>query len=189
MDARIAAVRRGVVAGLLAGVPQVLAAQAVEKALALSPERADIGPRFVERLANQLGTSLPPAARWLLSAVFHFGYSAWWGGLYGLLDSQLKPSPGPGGLVLGAVIWTAAFSPIGGGTKTGTERHPRRRGVREHALHLTAAFSFSLTTAYACEWLARATGERDDDGTLALRRTRSQRGAASTPTGERTSGG
>lgn len=147
------AVGRGIVVGLWAGVPQVLIAQVVEKLLGLSRGKADIGPRFVERAANQLGTSLPPLARWLISALFHFGYASWWGALYGLADEKLRPPPAVGGLALGTVIWTAAFSPIGGGTQTGTEPHPRHRSWRDVAFHLSAAFSFSLIAAYSYDWL------------------------------------
>jgi hypothetical protein len=148
------ALARGVAAGLFAGIPQVLVVQLVEELLGLPPAKADIGPRFVQRVAEQLGTRLHPVPKWGLAALFHFGYAASWGALYGLVDRWLRPPPAVAGAALGAVIWVAAFSPIGVGTQTGTERHPRRRHLGEHLLHWTAALTFSLTTAFTHQWLS-----------------------------------
>jgi len=154
MTGTFAAIARGVGAGLVAGGPQVAIAQIAEKALGLPPDRADIGPRFVERLAQHLGESLPPSAHWGLAALFHFGYAAGWGALYGLVDARLRPPPAVMGPLLGGVIYLLAFSRWGAGTRTGTEPHPDRRSWRQDALHWTAALSFSLTTALVYGWLA-----------------------------------
>ncbi|HEY3108264.1 MAG TPA: hypothetical protein VGL23_05895, partial [Chloroflexota bacterium] len=126
MSETSAAITRGVAAGLFAGVPQVLIAQAIEKPLGLPSEKADIGPRFVKRVGEQLDEPLPPAAHWGLAALFHFGYAAGWGALYGLVDRLLRPPPAVAGPILGAVIYAAAFSPWGVGTQTGTEPDPER---------------------------------------------------------------
>ena len=139
---------RGVAAGLVAGIPQVLVTQAEARAVGLHGEKADIGPRFVERLANHLGTSTPEPARWSIAAAFHFGYAAWWGGLYALLEEWRPAQPHVGGPLLAAIIYGAAFSPWGAATQTGTERPVETRRLRETLLHWTAALSFSLTTAY-----------------------------------------
>lgn len=152
------AIGRGVIAGLVAGIPQVLVVQVVEKVLGLPSEKADIGPRFVERLARKLGTRLDAVPTWSLAALFHFGYSAWWGALYGLVDRWLRPPPILAGPALGAIIYLAAFSRWGGATQTETETHPDRRPLRESILHLSAVLSFSLTCAYGCR-LLRGTGD------------------------------
>ena len=156
MNETSAAIARGAAAGLFAGIPQVLIVQAVERPLGLPREKADIGPRFVKRITERLGDPLHPAAQWGLAALFHFGYSAAWGALYGLADQLLRPPPALAGAAMGAVIWTAAFSHWGAGTQTGTEPDPGRRGWRDDVLHWTAALSFSLTTALTCAWLRRS---------------------------------
>ena len=71
---------QGMGAGLFAGIPQVLTTQVEAWLLGLARERADIGPRFVQRLARRLGESFPTSLKWALAAAFHFGYAAWWGG-------------------------------------------------------------------------------------------------------------
>lgn len=152
------AIIRGAAAGLAAGIPQVLVAQVTAKILRLPAAKADIGPRLVERLANNQGMSLHPVSRWGLAAVFHFGYSAWWGGLYGLTDRWLRPPPALAGSALGGVIYLAAFSRWGGGTQSGTEPQPDRRGRRIYLLQWTAALTFSLTTAFTYRWLRDVPG-------------------------------
>ena len=149
------AVTRGVAAGWVGGIPQVLLTQ-VEGGLVGRRERADIGPRFIARAAQHEGRPLPPAVQWLLAGVFHFEYAALWGALYALavepLGARRVPPPLGGGL-LGAVIYTAAFSPLGGATRTGAERPVHRRPPQEWLLHGSAAWSFALTTALIYRWL------------------------------------
>jgi hypothetical protein len=138
----------GAAAGLVAGIPQVLLAQLVARVLGLPADQADIGPRFVQRLTERLDASLHEPARWLLAGVFHFGYAAWWGVLYALLQGWRPAQPHVGGPLLGALIYTLAFSPWGAATQTGTEEPAERRPTRKTLLHWTAALSFALTLAY-----------------------------------------
>jgi hypothetical protein len=143
-------VTAGMAVGFLAGIPQVLAAQAVALALGRR-ERADIAPRFVQRAAEHLGQSLSRPARWTLALVFHFGYAVWWGGAYAATIEALgvrRVPPALGGGLLGAVIYTLAFSRIGMGTATRAERHPERRGLRDWIVQATSVLSFSLIVAY-----------------------------------------
>jgi hypothetical protein len=147
---------RGAVVGLWAGVPQVLIVQVEEKLLGLEDDKADIGPRFVQRAAAHMGESVPPATKWALAAAFHFLYSAGWGALYALVQRERPTSPLVGGTALGALIYTLAFSHIGAATHSRTEPPPGRRRWRETLLHWTAALSFALTTAYTERWLRRA---------------------------------
>ncbi len=148
-------VTRGVTAGWIAGIPQVLVAQVVGHVLGLR-ERADIGPRFVKRAAELSGRPLSPPMHWLLGAVFHFEYAASWGMGYALavepLGARRVPPLLSGGL-LGAVIYALAFSPLGAATRTGTERPPERRSGAETLVHCAAAWSFALTLSYAYRWL------------------------------------
>lgn len=143
----------GVFAGLIAGVPQVLLTQLEERLLGLHHESADIGPRFVRRLTQGLETRVPPGVEWALAAGFHFGYAAWWGLLYGMVQEWRPARPLVGGPLLGALIYGLAFSPWGAATRAGAEQSPERRDNRETLLHWSAALAFSLTTAYVYQWL------------------------------------
>jgi len=154
---------RGIVAGLIAGVPQVVLTQIETGVFGIPREQADIGPRFVRRLAQRvLGTSLPEPIHWVLATLFHFGYAAQWGALYAGLHTYRPTPPLVGGPLLAAVIYALAFSRWGAATQTGTERHPKRRSMRETLLHWTAALSFGLTTAYVYEWLRRRSDAEHD---------------------------
>ncbi len=148
-------ITRGVTAGWIAGVPQVVVTQIVG-VLAGTRERADIGPRFVQRAAAYAGRPASGTLQWLIAGVFHFEYAAAWGALYALAIEAAgvrRVSPSLSGGVLGAIVYAAAFSPVGGATVTGAERPPERRSRVETMLHLAAACSFALTTTYAYRWL------------------------------------
>jgi len=142
---------RGVTAGWIAGIPQVVLAQVVGQLLGVR-ERADIGPRFVRSAAAHAGSDLSPSMHWLLGAVFHFEYAAMWGALYGLLvewRGHRRVPPLLGGAVLGGLVYLAAFSPLGAATRTGAERQVGRRDPRETLLHWQSALLFGLVNALA----------------------------------------
>lgn len=148
-------VTRGVTAGWIAGISQVLVAQVVGHLLGIR-ERADIGPRFVRRAAEHVGRPLSPSMHWVLGGVFHLEYAAGWGIAYALAVEPIgarRVPPLLSSALLGGLIYTAAFSPLGAATRTGTERAPGRRSGGETVLHCSAALSFALTTAYAYRWL------------------------------------
>jgi hypothetical protein len=150
--------RRGVtgaVAGLVAGVPQVLVTQAEARVLGMRGSQADIGPRFVHRVSRRLNTRPRTHEQWLLAGGFHLVYSTGWGMLYALLQAWRPSQPHVGGPLLGALIYALAFSPWGAATQTGTERPTSARPIRETLLHWTAALSFSLGLAYLFERLER----------------------------------
>ena len=160
----------GMVVGCFAGIPQVIAAQIVG-GLVGRRERADIAPRLVQNTAEQFGESLSRPTRWLMATVFHFGYAAGWGGAYAVAQKALGARRVPewlSGGVLGALVYVAAFSRIGGGTLVGAERHPDRRENRELAVQWTSTLSFALTLVYGYRWLrGRAEGgggARDGQG-------------------------
>ena len=148
-------VTRGVTAGWIAGIPQVLVTQVVGE-LEGSRERADIGPHFIRQATRQTGRPVSQPLEWLLAGVFHFEYAAAWGVLYALAVEIIGPRRVPPlltGSALGAVIYTAAFSPIGGATRTGTVPPPGQRPRGQTLLQCSAAFSFALTAAFAYRWL------------------------------------
>jgi hypothetical protein len=140
-------IKRGVEAGLIASVPQVLLAKAEERTLLRRGEDADIGPRFIERLARLAGVRLREDTRWLAASAFHFGYATFWGTLYALAHRRWRPHPLIGGAVLGGVIYAATFPHWGGAVVTGSEPPPHRRSWRLEVVLATAAMSFGLVTA------------------------------------------
>jgi hypothetical protein len=143
------AILTGVFSGLVAGVPQVLLTQLEAWLLpTTSRESADIGPRFVQTLGHRFGADLEREHHWLLAGAFHFGYAAWWGGMYAALQRWRRAQPHVGGPLLASLIYLLAFSPWGAATQTGTEQPVRHRPTRETLLHWTAALSFSLSLAY-----------------------------------------
>jgi hypothetical protein len=93
--------------------------------MSVRDSRADIGPRFVARVADETDAKLPKAERWLLAGAFHFAYAAG--------------------------IDTLAFSPWDAATRLGTESSVETRPCRKTLLHWTAAFSFSVSPAYLQE--------------------------------------
>jgi len=148
-------VTRGVTAGWIAGIPQVLAAQLAGRLLGVR-ERADIGPRFMRHATAEAGSHVSPPMHWLLGGVFHFELAALWGALYGLLvdwRGHRRVPPPLGGVVLAGLVYLAAFSPLGAGTRTGAERPVGRRDGRETLLHWVSALAFGLTNALAYRWL------------------------------------
>lgn len=162
--------RTGVVAGLLAGIPQVLLTQLEVRLLGLPEQQADIGPRFAARLGQRAG--LPPSSTkaWWLAGLFHFGYAGMWGAPYTFVDRTSGLPPSVGGALLAGLIYLLAFSPWGAASKAGSERPPERRRTRETILHWTAALSFSLSIAYLERWLARRSERADTLASLARRR-------------------
>ena len=148
-------VTRGVAAGWIAGVPQVLLSLLEGRLLGV-PERGAIGPRFIRRATEHAGRRVSGPVEWLLAGVFHFEYAAWWGALYALAVEALghrRLPPLLGGALLGGVIYAAAFSRLGGATRTGAEPPPEARSPRESLVHWTAALTFALTTALTYRWL------------------------------------
>jgi hypothetical protein len=141
----------GAGAGVVAGTAQVALGKTEEWLLLPPGEDANIAPRFVQRLAERLGTSLPDAARWALGTLFHYGYSAGWGAVYalavGALPARRRPPPLLGGTALGAVLWALAFSPLGAAVQSGTERPPRRRPPYKDLLTWSVALAYGLVTA------------------------------------------
>jgi hypothetical protein len=158
------AVRGGAI-GLFAGIVQVVASQFVGLAVRRR-ERTDVAPRLVQRVAERLGRSPGKPERWSLATVFHFGYALFWGVLYTLVRASRGGSRAPWwltGTALGGLIYTLAFSRIGGGTLLGSERPPDRREDRERVIQVVSAFSFAFTVAFV-EQRSAAPGARGEDG-------------------------
>lgn len=143
------AASRGSAAGVLASVVQV-AVGAAETALFLPPhEDANIAPRLVDRMARDLGRELSLEAEWVLGTLFHFGYGAAWGAIYGLVEERLEPHPLVGGGALGALIYAITFPRWGGAVQTQVERPPEARTRRMTFVAASVAMTYGIATAYA----------------------------------------
>lgn len=140
-------IRLGVEAALVASVPQVLLPKLEEKLFLPPGESADIGPRFIERLAALARRPLPEDVKWLAASTFHFGYAAGWGALYALAYQRRPVHPLVGGALLATLIYAITFTPWGGAVKTGTEEPPRRRSAAKELVLVTAPLTFALGTA------------------------------------------
>jgi hypothetical protein len=110
-------------------------------------DSADLGPRFIERLAAMTRHRLPEDIKWLGAASFHFGYAAFWGGLYALAYERRPVHPLVGAGLLAALIYSITFTPWGGAVQTGTVPPPRRRSARQELVLITAPLIFALGTA------------------------------------------
>jgi hypothetical protein len=136
------------IVGLCGAIPQVLVTRVAAQLLGPPGRRADIGPRFAEPVAKDLGHALAPPFRWALEAAFHFGYADRWRLLYGLAQQWRPVRPLGGGPLRAAVLQVVAFSPWGAATQAGAERAPEHRPECESLLHWTAALTSSLVSAY-----------------------------------------
>jgi hypothetical protein len=146
-DRSFALIRRGVEAGVLASVPQVLVPKIEERVLLEGDESADIGPRFIETLARRFRSDLPEDTKWLAASAFHFGYASVWGVLYAFAHERWRPRPWVGGLALAASIHLITFPRWGGAVLFGSERRPAERSWRQEVIFVTAALLFGLGTA------------------------------------------
>ena len=140
-------IKRGVEAGLLASVPQVLLPKVEERLLLPPGEDANIGPRFIERLADLHGRDLREDTKWLAASAFHFGYAAVWGALYALASRRWRLHPLAGGTALSVLIYAITFPHWGGAVLSGTEPPPHARTWQRELVLATAALTFGLGTA------------------------------------------
>jgi hypothetical protein len=170
-------IKRGVEAGLIASIPQVLLAKTEEWLLMPPGEDADLGPRFIERLGYLQGRSIREDTKWLAASAFHFSYAVFWGAAYALAYRRWQPHPLLGGAVLGSLIYAITFPHWGGAVVTGAERPPHRRSWRQELVLGTAAMTFGLGTALL---YGRAKTRPDRDASTA------PEGDASTPSDRRT---
>ena len=136
---------RGAVIGLGAATVQVLVSQVVGLADGASRAEPISPPLGAAERRERLGMSPSRPLRWFLAAAFHFSYGIGWGALYTLaceLPQVRRTPPWLSGGLLGGILYTAAFSRIGGGTLVGSERPPARR--RWYELAIQRGFASAL---------------------------------------------
>src|SRR5947209_578610 len=97
--------QRGIAAGLFASIPQVLLTQLATRLVGLPNQQAEIGPNFIERLAQRLEKPAPPVLHWFIAAVFHFAYAGGWGSLYGAVQNRRHVPALAGALTLSGLIY------------------------------------------------------------------------------------
>ena len=149
------AVARGAVAGILGSIVQVGVGFALDKVLLPPKQHNNIAPRLMKRLAQWTGRGGNAPRDWSLGTLFHLGYGANWGVVLGLARCLTGARPVTVGGVGGALVYLAAFSPLGVGTLTGTEPPPRARGWRKQVSLIAVASAFGLSTPFIDDWLAR----------------------------------
>jgi len=142
-----AVLRRGIEAGLIASVPQVIVPKLEEKLFLPHHEDADLGPRLIAALAKKVEKPLPEDVKWLAAASFHFGYAAFWGAAYAVVQQRVKMNPLLGGLTLATLIYLMTFPPWGGAVVSGSEDPPRKRTWRKEIVLASAPLLFGLGTA------------------------------------------
>lgn len=142
-----AAIRRGIEAAVVASVPQVLIPKLEERLFLPDHEHADLGPRFIKRIADVIERPLSEDMKWLGASAFHFGYATFWGALYALAYERKPVNPWVGGLTLATLIHVITFPAWGAAVLAGSEPHPRDRTWRYEAMLATAPLVFGLGTA------------------------------------------
>ncbi|HEX6386989.1 MAG TPA: hypothetical protein VF177_20185 [Anaerolineae bacterium] len=141
----------GAGAGAVGGVVQPAVGK-LEEMLGFPPgENSNVPRHFVEALANRAGVNLPNTTSWWAGVGFHVGYALFWGAAYAMVREQKEFPPVLGGLGLGAVLYTVAFSRLGAGVQAGSEPAPDKRPPHKWAHTLTMPFAYSLTTAAVYE--------------------------------------
>lgn len=145
----------GALAGLAASGAQSAIGFVIDRAL-LPPEHDNnISPRLINRTGRKLGLRTHPIVEWVLGVGFHFGYGLGWGVLYALTRERFRVPPPALGGAFGGLIYLVAFSPIGIGTRTRTEEHPRRRDLPKQLDLLAIPFAYALPLAFLYEQLGQ----------------------------------
>ena len=147
--------KSGALAGMIGSVIQSAVGLFIDKCLLPPRHDNNIAPRLITRLFQKRGEPAHPVRDWTLGTLFHFGFGIGWGCAFGLARRWSGiPSPLLGGAT-GLLIYLLAFSRIGAGTHTRTERHPRHRDRRKQLSLLAVAWTYAMSTAAAYDRLDR----------------------------------
>jgi len=146
---------RGAVAGIMGSIVQAGMGLALDKLLLPPRQHNNIAPRLIKRLAQWTGRQGNAPRDWALGTLFHLGYGAGWGALFGLGRHATEAPPLVTGGIGGALVYSAAFSSKGVGSLTMTEPPPSLRGWRKQVSLVAVSSAFALVTASLDAWLAR----------------------------------
>ena len=147
---------RGAAAGLVGTMVQTTIGKGEDLAFLPPWENADIAPRLIDRLAEDLGYDIPEWAEWTLGTAFHLGYGATWGAIYAAAHERYRPHPVVGGMALGGLIYAITFPRWGGAVQTRTERPPEQRTWAMEVVAISVALGYGLATALTYDRLRPA---------------------------------
>lgn len=145
----------GAFAGFLACLVQVIVGWFLDRFFLPRGHDNNIAPRFVNRVFRRSGRRANPVRDWVLGTLFHLGYGLGWGTLFGMarrwsgLPSWVLAS------AAGLLIYLAAFSGLGAGTRTGTEHKPERRPWRKQFSLVAVALTYVITLAWTFDRVER----------------------------------
>jgi MFS family permease len=145
----------GAFAGVLASIVQVLIGWLLDRFFLPRGHDNNIAPRFVSRVFRRSGRRSNPVRDWALGTLFHLGYGLGWGTLFGTVRRWSRLPSWLVGSAAGVLIYLSAFSGIGVGTRTGTERNPERRPWQKQVSLVAVALAYVATLAWTFDRLER----------------------------------
>lgn len=148
-------VAAGAAAGLAASVVQVVVGKTEQWLFLSSGETPDFAPRLVDRMFQRVYGQASAPIKWTLGTVFHLGYGALWGAVFGAVQRRLGLHPLLTGAGLGLLIYGITFPRWGAAVRLGVERPPRRRTRRMTAVAASVAMTYGLAVGAFYARLAR----------------------------------
>ena len=146
-ETTVATLARGAVAGVAASLIQAGIGKTEEKLFLPPWEDSNFAPRFMHRLAQDVGVDLPESGKWALGTVFHLGYGAFWGMVYAAIRERRPVDPLIGGSMLGGFIYAITFPRWGGAVQTQTERPPEARTKAMEFVAVSVTIGYGLAVA------------------------------------------
>jgi len=149
------AIATGAAAGLAASVVQVVVGKTEQWLFLPHGETPDFAPRLVDRAFQRAYGQASPPVKWALGTLFHLGYGAFWGAVYGAVQRRLRLHPLLTGAGLGLLIYGITFPRWGAAVRLGVERPPRTRTRRMTAVAASVALTYGLAVGVFYGRLAR----------------------------------
>lgn len=143
----LGAASTGAIAGLGGTAVQTAVGLAFDKLLLPKGQDSNIAPRLMNRLFRITGHGRDRARDWTVGMLFHTAYGAGVGVAYGLARRATGMPPALLAPAFAGLIYLSAFSRVGGGTLTLTERPPGWRSRRKQASLVAIPFAYAVATA------------------------------------------
>jgi ribose/xylose/arabinose/galactoside ABC-type transport system permease subunit len=145
----------GAAAGLAASVVQVVVGKTEQWLFLPHGETPDFAPRLVDRAFQRAYGRASAPVKWALGTLFHLGYGAFWGAVYGAAQRRLRLHPLLTGAGLGLLIYGITFPRWGAAVRFGVERPPQARTRRMTAVAASVAMAYGLAVGAFYSRLAR----------------------------------
>lgn len=145
----------GAAAGMAASVVQVVVGKAEQWLFLPGGETPDFAPRLVDRAFQRVYSRASAPVKWTLGTVFHLGYGALWGAVYGVAQQRLRLHPLLTGAGLGLLIYGITFPRWGAAVRFGVERPPQARTRRMTLVAASVAMAYGLAVGAFYRRLAR----------------------------------